>query len=137
MGCCICVSLVEKVIDSAVPETLEIVKDQPVKKEEMFKGEESSNVTRTHLLRFLGWLILYIGIYLTFSPLIAVVQWIPFIGYLLAHGISFIIGVFAFVISILMALLTVSLAWLYYRPLLALLMISSIGLAVGFIFFYH
>jgi hypothetical protein len=69
------------------------------------------------------------GIYLLFSPLLHTLSLIPFLGYLLSHGFSAIIMVFAFLASVILTFLTISLAWLYYRPVLSLLMLSTLGVA--------
>jgi uncharacterized membrane protein HdeD (DUF308 family) len=105
---------------------------EPLKCEEMFDRLDKSNDSRTWLLRFVGWLAIYLGIYLLFSPLIAAVSWIPLVGFLFAHGVSFIAGILAFVLSVLFAGLTISIAWLVYRPLMGLLFIILIGSVTGF-----
>ena len=69
------------------------------------------------------------GIYLLFSPLLHTLSLIPFLGYLLSHGFSAIIMVFAFLASVILTFLTISLAWLNYRPVLSLLMLSTLGVA--------
>ena len=69
------------------------------------------------------------GIYLLFSPLIHTLSLIPFLGYLLSHGFSAIILVFAFLASVILTFLTISLAWLYYRPVLSVLMLSALGVS--------
>jgi hypothetical protein len=69
------------------------------------------------------------GIYLLFSPFLHTLSLIPFLGYLLSHGFSGIVLVFAFLASVILTFLTISLAWLYYRPALSLLVISALGVA--------
>jgi hypothetical protein len=69
------------------------------------------------------------GIYLLFSPFLHTLSLIPFLGYLLSHGFSAIIMIFAFLSSVILTFLTISLAWLYYRPALSLLAISALGVA--------
>jgi hypothetical protein len=69
------------------------------------------------------------GIYLLFSPLLHTLSLIPFLGYLLSHGFSAIILVFAFLASVILTFLTISLAWLYYRPVLSVLMLSALGVS--------
>lgn len=75
------------------------------------------------------------GFYCLFSPILSLVSWIPFIGSLIASGISFVLWIIAFILAVLFWVITVALAWIYYRPLYAILGITAIGLIVGLIMF--
>ena len=81
------------------------------------------------MIRLLGFVLVMFGIYLLFSPFLHTLSLIPFLGYLMSQGVSAIIMIFAFLASVILTFLTISLAWLYYRPALSLLMISALGLA--------
>lgn len=74
------------------------------------------------------------GIGLLFSPIIALVAWIPLIGWLIAHGISLVVWIFAFVLAVTLSLLTIALAWLYYRPLYGVILLLLVGVGLGLIF---
>ncbi|TNV79109.1 hypothetical protein FGO68_gene10230 [Halteria grandinella] len=132
-GCCPCAKVVNMMFESGLPEVIEEVIAEPLKKEEVFEKLEQSNNTRTNLFRFLGFFLLFFGILLLFSPLIALVSWIPLVGYLLAHGFSFIAGILSLILSVVFSVLTIGLAWLFYRPLLGLLLIISAGLITGLV----
>lgn len=78
---------------------------------------------------------MFAGICLLFSPIIYTLNWIPLVGFMMAHGFKFIVMIFAFVLSITLSALTIGIAWLYYRPLYgaAFLGVCSIGVALIFL----
>ena len=103
-------------------------------KEEIFKKEEEFNQTSTQVGRFCGWFCMCFGIWLLFSPIIAALAWIPLVGYLLSTGVSIVVIVFALVLSATLSLLTIALAWLYYRPLFGLLLLTGVAAGVAIMF---
>jgi hypothetical protein len=78
--------------------------------------------------------MLWLGIYLLFSPLIYVVKLVPFVGWLISNGVSFIVGVFALLLGTTLTLLTISVAWIVYRPLIGIALLAAVGLGVGTMF---
>ena len=87
------------------------------------------------MFRIVGWLMLFIGIYLLFTPIINVLNWIPLVGWLFASGVSLVALIIAFVFSLIFTFLTIAIAWLYYRPLYGILMIVAIGAVSGLVLF--
>jgi hypothetical protein len=73
---------------------------------------------------------MFIGIALLFSPIIALVKWIPLVGSLLAYGIALAVWIFALVVAFTLSSLTIALAWLYYRPLKGLLLLALVVVGV-------
>ena len=49
-------------------------------------------------------------------------------------GVSIVIWIFAFVASIILTSLTIGLAWIYYRPLYGIIMLSIVAAGVGILF---
>ncbi len=92
-----------------------------------------NNVT-TQLFRVGGWFLMWLGICLLFSPVIYTLTWIPLVGYLMAHGFSYIVALFAFIVSITLSSLTVAVAWIYYRPLVGAIFLGIVAIGVGLIF---
>jgi hypothetical protein len=82
----------------------------------MFKTAEKSNKTLTWVFRAAGFLLMFIGLYLIFNPLAVVADVLPILGSLLRAGVAGFVGLVAAALS----LVTISLAWLTYRPLLGL-----------------
>jgi Transmembrane protein 43 len=82
----------------------------------MFKTAEKSNKTLTWVFRSAGFLLMSIGLYLIFNPLAVVADVLPIFGSLLRAGVAGFVGLVAAALS----LVTISVAWLTYRPLLGL-----------------
>jgi transmembrane protein TMEM43 len=89
----------------------------------MFKTAEKSNKNLTWILRAAGFLLMFIGLYLIFNPLAVVADVLPIFGSLLRAGVAGFVGLVASALS----LVTISVAWLTYRPLLgiALLVLAA------------
>mmetsp|Transcript_110687 Transcript_110687/g.344924 ORF Transcript_110687/g.344924 Transcript_110687/m.344924 type:complete len:377 (+) Transcript_110687:167-1297(+) len=80
-------------------------------------------------LRFAGWLMLFFGLYMFFSPLLALIKVIPFLGPVLAKFGGDLIWVLCFVVTLAIPYFVVCAAYLVYHPLAALLY-SAIAAAV-------
>lgn len=84
----------------------------------MFTSAEDSNETLTWILRGAGWLAMTIGVFLVFRPIAMVADFIPFIGSTVSFGAFFLSAMFSSCVS----LVVVALAWIFYRPLVGLLL---------------
>lgn len=75
------------------------------------------------------------GVFCLFSPFIEVFSWIPLVGKLLGGVVAFAALIIAVVFSLTFGTLTIALAWLYYRPIygICLLSASFVGLHMIFI----
>ncbi len=135
--CCPCTWCIDRCFQSLFPEAAEYVLEAPRSKEGIFKDKEDSNTLTTHIFRVVGWLLMFFGTALLFSPLIYVINWIPFVGWLIATGVSLIVWIFALVFSVTFSCLTIGLAWLYYRPLYGIILLSVVALGLGTMFFVH
>ncbi len=88
---------------------------------------ESENTIRTWLFRLGGFLLMAIGLGMIFNPLAVLADVLPFLGDLLRMGI----GLFAAVVAAFLSLVTIALAWLAYRPVLAVVLLAvGVGLVV-------
>jgi len=78
-------------------------------------------------LRVLGFLLMALGLYMIFNPLAVLADVLPILGSLAGAGIGF----FAGAVALFLSLVTIALAWLFYRPLLGitLLVLAGAGLA--------
>lgn len=92
----------------------------------MFAAAESENTMITWLLRFVGWLVMAIGIGLIFNPIAVFGDVIPIVGSFLGAGI----GLFAIVASAGLSLFTIAVAWFFYRPVLAIVLFVLAGAAL-------
>jgi len=87
----------------------------------VFAAAERGNKIITWLLRFGGFLIMFIGLSMVFKPLSVVADVVPFIGNIVGFGTGLVAGAISFVAS----LVTIAVAWIFYRPLLAVLLIGA------------
>ncbi|XP_035402483.1 transmembrane protein 43 isoform X1 [Cygnus atratus] len=85
--------------------------------EEVFQKEHESNTMKTWALRAAGWLAMFVGINLMTRIVYTLVDWFPVVRDLVNIGLK----AFAFCVASSLSLLTISIGWLFYRPLWALL----------------
>lgn len=116
---------------------MEVVHSEPKTKEDIFKSMEEDNVTTTKIFRVVGWLLMWFGIWLLFSPIIYTLSWIPLVGYFVASGFSFVAGLFALILSIVFTLTTIGVAWVFYRPVFGLCLLGAVMLLVAVIIFVN
>ncbi|MBV9239088.1 MAG: TMEM43 family protein [Xanthobacteraceae bacterium] len=94
---------------------------------EMFKAAEDENRVLTWVLRLVGAAVMFFGFVLILSPLVVVADVVPFVGSILEAGAALV----ALVLTIALGSAIIALAWLWYRPLLAIGALV-IGFAVAF-----
>jgi hypothetical protein len=87
----------------------------------MFSSAQTGNKVLTWVLRVVGWALMFFGLGMMFRPLSVVADVVPFFGTIVGWGT----GLLAFAIASLASMLTVSIAWIFYRPLV------GIALAAG------
>jgi hypothetical protein len=104
-----------------------LVKYGTLSADAMFKAAQAENATLTWILRFVGFLIMFFGLMMVFRPIAVFADVIPLFGTLLGAGI----GVFAGLGAAVLSLMTIAVAWIFYRPLLgiALLILAAGGIA--------
>ncbi len=100
------------------------------KSDEIFNEMEKSNDSTTSVFRLVSWIICVFGFYLLFSPIITLISWIPLIGTLFSYILGFAAFVIALIIGSLTFLTVFALAWIRYRPLLGLLILTLIFVVV-------
>jgi hypothetical protein len=99
-------------------------------KEQMYAGLKQANATMTWILRLVGFVMMLIGLTLIAKPLVAVANVLPFLGDLVSGGALIFGGIIAFGLSF----ITISVAWVFYRPLVGIpLLVVGVGAVVGFI----
>jgi hypothetical protein len=113
-----------------IPEVVDIIEPQPAKMMIILDNELSNNDSRTSCTRFVGFFMMFFGFMLFLNPLTYLVSWIPFLGHFLAYGIWIVIALSSFLAAIILSIFTIALAWLYYRPLAALSLITGITLFI-------
>ncbi|WP_373503596.1 TMEM43 family protein [Aestuariivirga sp.] len=95
---------------------------------EMFKDAIAGNKMLTWIIRIGGLVLMFIGFAMTFSPLTATLGRVPLIGGLVRGGAA-LVGI---VLTLMLGSLVIAAGWVFYRPLLALLIVAiGVGLAVA------
>lgn len=103
--------------------TLLELRDGKMGKDEMFSKAEAENNMMTWILRLVGWIVMGIGISMFFGPIVAIIDIIPFLGDIVEVGVM----IFAAIVSLVISLVVIAVAWLFYRPLLGVLLLLAAG----------
>jgi len=101
--------------------TVELLQVGTFSADEMFAHAKEMNRLLTWGLRALGWLLMFAGFASIFQPLVVLADVLPFLGDLAGVGTSLI----AFLLATPGTLLVVALAWIYYRPILGILLLAG------------
>jgi hypothetical protein len=88
----------------------------------MFKAAIQSNRMLTWILRAVGFFLIFIGVAAVLKPLSVLADVAPFLGNLVGFGT----GLVAFLIAVGISALVVAVAWLVYRPLLAIALFAVV-----------
>ena len=83
-----------------------------------------------------GVITVCIGLFFLFLPIINVIKMIPLVGALLSYIVAVAAGIFALIVGLTVALSTIAIAWLVYRPLYGVLMMTLVVIAVYLTFFF-
>lgn len=86
----------------------------------MFESAQSDNSLTAWLLRLAGFVLMYAGLRAIMAPLSVLGDVVPVIGTLIGMGT----GIVAFLVALPLSLLTIALAWVFYRPLLAVVLLG-------------
>lgn len=96
--------------------TLDLLELGTVAAPDMFKRAQDRNTTLTWAVRVLGFFVLGIGFSMVLRPIAVLASILPFLGRLVGTGTT----VVAFLLGGIVWCLTVSVAWIFYRPLLGI-----------------
>jgi hypothetical protein len=92
----------------------------------MFSRAQQENTLLTWVLRMVGFIVMMIGLGMILKPLSVLADVLPLLGNIAEMGI----GLVAFLLALVLSLLTIAIAWLFYRPLLSLALLAMAGAAV-------
>lgn len=110
--------------------TIEILKPGIHSAEDMIESAKTANVIRTWLIRFLGFFLFFIGINTILKPVATVGVVLPFLGRLLSSGLGLVAGL----ISLILTFIVIAIAWIFYRPLLAIVLLVLAGALIYFMY---
>ena len=94
--------------------------------EEIFEEENESNTMWTWILRIVGILLVISGFKSLFSFLETILKVVPFLSSIFAFGVGIICSIVGFVYS----LIVIALAWIFYRPVLGIILLVIAGFLV-------
>jgi hypothetical protein len=106
--------------------TFEILKDGLLTSADVIQMERTANAILTWILRFVGFLCMFIGLQLLVNPLRTLLAVLPF----LAQLFGALTGVVLFLISIVLTLVTIAIAWIVVRPVAGITLLVLAGGAV-------
>ena len=96
--------------------SIELLRQGSVSAANMFASEQQMNAIFTWIIRFIGFIMMAIGVSLIAKPLAVIADFIPFFGSIANAGI----GLLALIVALPLSLGTIALAWLAYRPLIGI-----------------
>jgi hypothetical protein len=107
--------------------TIELLQTGVHSAAEMIQKAQADNSVLTWVIRLVGFVIMFLGLTLVLKPLSVVADVVPILGDVMGVGTGFI----AFLISAVLSLTTIAIAWIVYRPLLGgILIVAAFGLIV-------
>ena len=93
-----------------------------VSADNMMKLALEKNTSQTWILRGLGLVLCIIGLSLILKPLSVIMDVLPILGSITNFGT----GILSFVLGLILILTTISIAWLFYRPILSISLFAVI-----------
>ncbi len=102
-----------------------------ISSDEMFASAQSANKLMAWMLRLVGLLIMAAGFRSILKLLSVVGDLIPFVGNIIGFGVS----VISFVLAAVLSIIVIAIAWIFYRPILAISLLVVSGLIVWYFFF--
>ena len=97
--------------------------------EQMNEKYKEDNRTTTIIIRIVGIIMMFIGLCALTEPLIAISGYFPGLSHVLEGLTKFLM----FLVALVLSILTISIAWLVYRPLLSISLIILAGAIVYYV----
>lgn len=89
----------------------------------MFNDAKSANTMMTWIFRVVGFFAMFIGLSMLVAPLEVICDVLPFLGNIVGAVSK---GV-CFVIALVISLLDIALAWLFYRPVVGIILLAAVA----------
>lgn len=104
--------------------SVELLSNKIDSAEAMFAQAQRDSATLGWILRVFGFALMFFGFSAIFKPLAVLADIVPFLGSLVGLGT----GLVSFALSLFGSLTTIAVAWLWFRPLIAIpLLIVAVG----------
>ena len=92
----------------------------------MFEKAKTDNANLTWILRLIGSVLLIMAFSMILKPLSVLADVVPLVGNIVEIGT----GMVGFLLGSIVALVTIGIAWIFYRPLLGLVLLVIVGALV-------
>jgi len=132
--CCYMCMCVDGWMSFAFEEVIDHAADGTQTAKSYFNNQEGKLVWSTRMTRICGILLAVAGLWMIFTPIIAVLNWIPLIGTLLGGVAALASFLFALLVGTTVSLLVIATAWLFFRPCMALSLLTLVGVGTYMIF---
>lgn len=107
--------------------TIDLLKNASMTSDEMFAAAVSERKTLTWILRLVGFLMMFIGLTMILKPLSTIMDVLPILGNITGMAA----GLISFLAGLGLSLITIAVAWIFYRPLIGIpLLIAGIAALV-------
>lgn len=113
---------------SKVGGTIELLQIGSHSADNMIQKAQEENTILTWILRVVGFIVMGFGLSMIFKPLSVFADVLPILGNILGAGA----GIISFLVAGVLSLITVAIAWIVYRPLIAIILIAVAG-GLGFL----
>ncbi len=94
--------------------------------DEIFDEENEANNMWTWVLRIIGIILVISGIRSLFSFVETLLKVVPFLSSIFAFGV----GIISFILGLVYSLIVIALAWIFYRPVLGIILLVIAGFLV-------
>ena len=135
--CCYICMCVNCMMHTMFEEVVDFARDGNTSQEAYFKEQEATIGLASKIIRPVGILLCIFGFYLLFSPVIALLDMIPFVGWLLSGIVAVAAVIFAIVVGLTLSVLTIAVAWVFFRPLIGIPLLLAVAASVYLVFFYQ
>jgi hypothetical protein len=104
-----------------------LVKPGIMSADQMFQSAHTANAIFTWLLRTVCVLLMWLGFYLLLRPIVVLADVVPLLGSIIGAGGALI----ALILTLVIAPITIAVAWFWYRPLVSLAILAA-GLTLAY-----
>ena len=117
-------------------EVVDVARDGKLVAEQYFTDQEANVGSAAKCIRPTGIILCIVGHYLLFSPIISLLKMIPLVGWLLGGIVMVAAIIFPVVVGLTLSILTIAIAWVFFRPLIGIPLLILVGASIYLTFFY-
>ncbi len=107
---------------------IELLSTGLVSADAMMQQARQNNKVLTWVLRFVGFFLMFLGLNMILKPLAVIADVLPVLGRIVSAGS----GMISFLLAAVLSLLTIAVAWVFYRPLVGIVLaVIVVGLILA------